>query len=330
MFNIFNSGKIKTSYVYAPRILNYTINLDLEPKLPEQARIVCEYFKQDTGGLSPRQFIENNIDKFKKLAAQEKNNTGYSEYIRNVVGKDKVVGVVDTISGQLSAQNLIEKEAGVKTQGFYMVTLPGMSISKEMGHFDYYRNSLRDIFIQNNKCNLIELIFSAPENPIMSFHKKVEYKQNISVEERMRQKIYTRIEEGVIDFAKDINSRLAGNNVCVENYIILELLNRYVKHPTTADIKAMFDVMVSPYADNSLYVPLFSAPIPFWKIRETKKLVWKTPLQGLFLILLRPIRIKMCGLKRLSIVFLPTLKNSIFNISLFDRYKISIGNISDV
>lgn len=326
VFNIFNSSKIKTSYVYAPRILNYTANLDYDPKLQEQPRIVCEYFKQDTGNLPPHQFIEENIDKFEKLAQQEKKNTGYSEYIKEIVGKDKTVGVVDTISGQLSGQKLIEKEAGIKTHGFYMMTIPGRSILNEMRHHDYYKSSLRDIFSQNKKCDIIELIFSAPENPIITLHKqKPIYKEDISVSERIRQKIHTRMEPGILDFAEDINNRLAGNDVCIENYVILELLNHYVKYPAQKDITAMFDVTISPYADNSLYVPLFSAPISFWKISKTKKLLWRTPIQEFFIILLNPIKIKMRGLKRLSIVFFPALKNSIFNISLFNRYRISIG-----
>ena len=328
VFNIFNATDIKTNYVYAPRILNYTANLDYDPKLSEQAQIVCEYFKQNTGNLSPLQFIENNIDKFKKLSAQEKKNTGYTEYIKNIVGEDKIVGVVDTISGQLSGQKLIEKESGVKTHGFYMMTIPGRSILNKMRHSDYYKGSLRDILSQNKKCDIIELIFSASENPIITMYKqKPVYKKNISVCEQMRKKIHTRMEEGILDFANDINSRLACNDIHMDDYVILDLLGHYVKYPAREDIKAMFNVTVSPYADNSLYIPLFSAPIPFWKIRKTKKLLWRTPLQELFLVILNPIKIKMRGLKGLSIVFFPRLKHSIFNISLFNSYSIQIGDI---
>lgn len=327
VFNIFNSSRIKTSYVYAPRILNYTANLDYDPKLSEQLRIVCEYFKQDTGDLTPRQFIEENLDKFKKLAQQEKKNTGYSEYIKTIVGNDKVVGVVDTISGQLSGQKLIEKESGVKTHGFYMMTISGRSVLNEMRHSDYYKNTLRDIFSQNKKCDIIELIFSAPENPIITLYKqKPVYKEDISISEHMRQKIHSRMEQGILDFANDITKRLAGYDIHIENYVILDLLNQYVKNPTKEDIIAMFDVTVSPYADNSLYVPLFSAPIPFWKVGKTKGLLWRTPSQELFLILLHPIKFRMRGLKKLSLVFFPALKNSIFTISLFNRYKVSIGD----
>lgn len=331
VFNIFNTDNIKTHYVYAPRILNYTANLDYDPKLPEQPRIVCEYFKQNTGKLSPQQFIENNIDKFKKLSAQEKKNTGYSEYIKNMVGNDKIVGVVDTISGQLSGQKLIEKESGIKTHGFYMMTIPGRSVLNEMKHSDYYKGSLRDVLSQNKKCDIIELIFSAHENPIVTLYKqKPVYKEKISAFEQMRQKIHTRMEEGILDFANDINNRLAGKGVNIEDYCILDLLNQYVKYPAKEDIRAMFDVTVSPYADNSLYVPLFSAPISFWKIWETKKLLWNTPLQEFFLVLLNPIKIKMRGLKKLSIIFFPALKHSIFSISIFNRYGISIGDVQNV
>lgn len=331
VFNIFNAGLIKTSYVYAPRILNYTANLDYDPKSSEQSRIVCEYFKQDTGKLSPQKFILNNIDKFKKLSIQEKENTGYSEYIRHIVEKDKIVGVVDTISGQLSGQKLIEKESGVKTHGFYMMTISGRSVLNEMHHSDYYKDSLCDILSQNKKCDIIELIFSAPENPIITLYKqKPVYKEKIPASEQIRQKIHTKMEKGILDFSNDINNRLAGNDIHIENYVILDLLNKYVKYPTKEDIKAMFNVTVSPHADNSLYIPLFSAPIPFWKISKTKKLIWRTPLQELFLILLNPIKIKMRGLRSLSIVFFPALKHNVLNISILNRYTISIGDTENV
>lgn len=326
VFNIINDGTIKTHYVYAPRILNYTANLDFDHKLPEQPRIVCEYFKKETGHMTPSEFLKQNIVEFKKLAQKEKEKTGYAKYIKNICGDVSNIGVVDTISGQLSAQKLIEKESGKKTIGFYISTIAGRDILQQMTHYDFFGDSLRDIFLQGNKPDLIEFIFSAPEYPIITMKDgKPVYSPNISENEKIRHEIYYKIEKGVLRFVNDINKRFNNKIVKSHPYEIFTLIDCYVRKPTSQDIKAMFDVKKSPFADNSKYVPLFSAPNHFWKIRQNKKLIWLTPMQRLAICLLTPIKVKMRGLKYIKIQILPMVRTSIFRISIFGRYEISLG-----
>lgn len=325
VFKTFNHD-IATSYVYAPRILNYTANLDYNPKASEQTRIICEYFKKDTGNLTPKDFIDKNIAEFQALTAKEKEKTGYSQYIKELVKSHKSVGVVDSISGQLSGQRLIEKESGTKTTGFYILTLPGQKCLREFEHYDYFSADLHDAFIKDSKCDLMELIFSAPENPIITLqHGKPVHAQVLHEAEKARHEIYRKIESGALAFARDVFKRFNGENIYLQSIDLFTLLNIYVTKPNSKDIRAMFEVKKSPYADNSLYIPLFAAPIPFYKTAKTSKLIWHTPMQRLGLILAEPLRFKMRGLKKIELTFLPHLRHSVLEISFFNRFRLKIG-----
>ena len=326
VFNVINTAKIKTSYIYAPRILNYTANLDFDPKLSEQARIICEYFGVDTGNKTPNQYIEENRALFEKMARAEKTKTGYAKYIKSLVGKDQQVGVVDTISGQLSAQKLVEKESGVKTLGFYVATLPGRDILKQLSHNDFLNNEERIKFLDSRTPDLIELIFSAPENPIITLKDgKPVHQQVKSKWEDIRHEVYKKIETGVLEFAQDLTNRL-GNELDIAPETIFNLLNVYVYKPTQTDIKEMFRVKRSPYADNSLYVPIFSAPYHIWQLGKLKKLSWLTTAQKTALCLFSPIKIKMRGLKSLKVIVFPRIRKNVFQISLFNSFGFYIGN----
>lgn len=328
VLNLLDTQQIKTKYVYAPRILNYTANLDYDPNLKEQPRIICEYFGKTPSTECYHEFIQMNKSDFIALAKAEKEKTGYNQYIKKIIGNAKKVGVVDTISGQLSAQKLIEKEGKIKTQGFYIATLPakGRTILKELNHSDYFEDSLRQSFITDNKPDLIELIFSAPENPIITLKNgQPIYKEDISEAEKMRQNIYRQIEIGILDFTKNVLERFKHRHIFIQNIAISELIRLYVTKPSIGDIKAMFQIKKSPYADNSVYVPLFSAPIPCWKIKKLKKLIWLTPTQRIALCLASPIKIKLRGLKHFKIQIFPKLKKNIFTLCLLNRYGIIIG-----
>ena len=331
VFNLLNKTKeINTHYVYAPRILNYTSNLDFDSNLKEQPRIICEYFKQDTKGKQCNQYIQEHIDLFRELAAKEKIEADYKNYIINLVSNEKHIGVVDTISGQLSAQKLIANEAELQTTGFYFLTLAGRAIVNELCHYDFLCNEQRDKFTEKGKCDLIELIFSAPENPIITIKKgKPIYKTNITIEEKNRHEIYKKIEQGVLTFTNEIINRF-NNDVIFERQIILDLLQIYVDNPSQKDIKAMYSVKKSPYADNSLYVPLFSADIPFWQLKKYKKLIWHSPMQHFFAVISKPLSIRIRLFKHFKITFFPLLKTNFFKCSIMDNIGFYIGGGSNV
>ena len=323
VFNTFNSD-IKTSYVYAPRVLNYTANLDYNSD--EQAKIICDYFGKDTGVISSEVYIEQNIKDFKQLAKEEKERTGYSQYIKQIAGKDKVLGTVDTISNQLSGQRLIEKESGVKTFGFYILTDPKQKKLEKFAYNNYFALQMKDSFTSDFKCDLTELIFSAPESPIITLRNgKPVYKQDIASSEIIRQDICKKIIKGAMNFAKDVKSRFNGEDIYLTPYSILTLLNIYVKKPEKKDIQAMLNVSRSPLADNSIYVPLLATSTPFWKVNKTKKLVWQTPLQRIGLIFLKPVKFRISKSKKIELVLFPYLKNEIFSLSVLKTFYLKMG-----
>lgn len=329
VFNTLNKSNIKTDYVYAPRVLNYTANLDYDPTLPEQPKIICNYFGIDTKGISPQKYIEDNINTFRELAYEEKIKTGYDKYIKALVEDEKEIGIVDTISGQLSAQKLIEKTAGIKTTGFYVLTLPGREIVNKMSHIDFFTENLQKEFKNKRRPDIIELIFSAPENPIITMKDGKPVYQNVSnPAERKRHEIYRKIESGVLAFTKDIVSRF-GNSIEFTQNTIFNLINVYLDYPNDSDIKAMYSALRSPYADNSLYVPILSAPYHFWQIKEMKELIWLSKWQKIWLTICQPILIKIRGLKSIKLIFFPTIKKSILKFDILNKYGIYIGDINE-
>ncbi len=323
-FDIINDKDISTHYVYAPRILNYTANLDYDPKQPEQPRIICEYFGINTNGLSCTDYMSTHNSQFSELAKKEKAETGYQDYIHQIVKNEEVVGVVDTISGQMSGQRLIQRESGAKTIGFYVATIPGKKCLSEFEHYDYFTTDLGDKILQNNLPDLIELIFSAPEKPIITLQKGKPVHQKIeNPAEQKRNEICELIASGAKKFIVSLMSRTNNLGLEINSATLYDILSDYMKHPTNANVKAMFEVKKSPFADNSLYVPLFSAP-GLIKIEDMKRLVWKSPLQKLVLNLINPLKIEMRGLKLLNIILLPEIR-PICHFSVLDKYGLFLG-----
>lgn len=311
VFDSFNQD-IKSHYVYAPRVLNYTSNLDYDTSNKEQARIVCEYFGRDPGQETPQSFVEKNKKEFEKLALAEKERTGYAAYIKKLTAGSGCIAVTDSISGRFSGQRLIEKEAGAKTVGFYFLTL---GTEKEPGvqYVDYMPEELRDAFIKKSKCDLVELIFSAPENPVITMcYGEPVRKTVVSEAELVRQQVYKKIESGVLSFVQDVRRRFGGHDIYFSALCSLTLLDLYVSRPEKPDIRAMAVVKKSPHADNSEYIPLFAADLPFWKVRKTKDLLWPTFLQRLGLVIFKPLSIKIRGMKKIEITLFPYLKRRKF------------------
>ncbi len=322
-FKAIPDNKIETAYVYAPRVLNYTANLDYDSKKPEQSRIICEYFGVDTGTTDWHLYIQQRIDKFTQMAIAEKQRTGYAQYIKSIVGDNKAVGVVDTISGQLSGQKLIEKESGIPTVGFYVLTLPGNPVMQQMTHIDLLTGVQGD-FQSLNRPDLIELIFSAPENPILTMRDGAPvYQEVLNPYETTRHDICRKIARGALEFINDVNVRTNNIGIDIGQNLIMSLINSYMLFPKLADIYAMGQVKRSLFADNSVYEPIF-ADAHTLNPKKISKLIWKTPLQNAIYVLTRPVKIEMRGLKRCKIIFLPNMRPTL-NISLFKEYGLFIG-----
>lgn len=324
VFNMLNTN-ITTKYVYAPRILNYVTYLDYVARRVEQPKIICEYFKQDYGNQSPHDFIEKNMGSFYALAKEEQKQSGFENYIKEIISDSKNLGVVDDVSSQLSGQRLIERASGLKTTGFYFCTFK-VSDEYECEYYEFCNKGFFDRFKPDNKFHMTELIFSAPEKPIISMRSgNPVYQETINKYEDNRIETVKKIHEGVLMFVNDVKKLFGLKNIFLCDEDMMVLFDVYANNPTSRDIAAMFDVRYSLYADNSLYKPMYSDPVPFYKIRQTENLKWKTNMQQLGLILLKPLKVRMAGIKRIEITLLPKLRYKILYLSIFGRYKFRVG-----
>ena len=185
---------------------------------------------------------------------------------------------------------------------------------------------MRDGFSTNNKYDLIELIFSSSENPIITMSDgKPVYQKKTSDAEKDRQKIHKNIESGAIDFVHEVSKRFNGENIFITQQDLFNLVRIYVQNPSIFDIREMYKVKQSPHADNKKYIPLFSAPIPFWKIKDLRNLPWLNPMQKFGMIMSKPLKIKVRGLKQIKIIFFPKM-HYVFKFLLFGKYGIVIGS----
>jgi len=104
---------------------------------------------------------------------------------------------------------------------------------------------------------LIEPIFTAPEDPIIAMADgKPVYQKITNEEEKNRQRIYKKIEQGALEFAREAVNRFGKADLFFTGSDIFTLFDTYIKNRTEADIRALTEMQTSVYADNSEYVPI--------------------------------------------------------------------------
>ena len=254
IFDIINKSNITSNYIYAPRIVNYVTNLEYDKNLEEQIDIICKYFNIDRNKFESN--TGKNIDKLKDMAKIAKEKIGYGKYINQFIKNNLTnIAVVDTISNNLSAQKLIEKEINIKTTGLYVLSVKNKYVNQY--YHNFVEKKLKNKFLRNNTSPLIELICSSPENPIVMFDNGHQiYQDNITKEEEYRHEVYIKIEKGILDFVKDILSVFQYEDIYFDNYTCMKHFLFYIDNLSKTDKKEISKIYKSIYADNSTYIPL--------------------------------------------------------------------------
>jgi predicted HAD superfamily hydrolase len=342
VFDSFNNG-IKTCYIYASRFLNLICRLDYAIKDKDQSNAIIDYFSKidhEIGKMSENldksdweqchKFIQKHVDLFVKHATIER--AEYRNYIIKLLkANDAKIGMVDTITGWFSSQKLLQSVLNTQIYGFYW------SVIRMQMQMQMYAVSSGDVTYDQENCftynwNFIEFLMTAPEPPVIKIDNGIPiYEDNPRAEESNLNAIYPSVSQGAIEFANDINRIFDGADIFLESREIVNWINAFCDNPTKRDIVEMTPIKHGIDNSHNQYVPLFcDATVPCWKRKTLKKLIWRTKLQEFVLNVMSPIKIKMRGLRHLSIRIFPKLRRQFFvcRLQLTDKwfYDIIVGN----
>ena len=110
VFDLFNTG-IKTSYIYAPRLLNLIYRLDYNSNDYSQVKAIAKFYsnefkiKTDISTIdSCNKFINDNYEQIKFRSAELYND--YKNYLQRESKNSVKIGLIDTVTINFSAQRL--------------------------------------------------------------------------------------------------------------------------------------------------------------------------------------------------------------------------------
>ena len=352
VFDLFDN-EIKSSYIYAPRILNLIYRLDYNHQNIQQSKAIIETFakldiciKQLSQKASLKnakdchQFIQDNIDLFRNEASKLFGN--YKDYLSSKVSEKDKIGLADTITCEFSSQKLVQNTISNQVLGLYWGVLP----SQLQYNFEYFTFTKSDNEKQDNRkiytenWNFIEFLLTSPEFPIKNISEdgKPIYESLPDSNELWRSGMYPQIADGALKFAKEIQNLFNANDVYFSARDLIEWINAFIEHPTKEDFKNFAGVNCAVDSNHKEYVPLFACNVtlkefvqsPKKAIKKLKKTLWRNSLQSCLINVFRPISFRFRGLKRMQLVLFPNLRKQYFTIALTLSsncfYKFIIGN----
>ncbi|MBJ9957457.1 HAD-IA family hydrolase [Acinetobacter courvalinii] len=351
-FEHFHCGEIKTSYVYAPRLLNLVYRLDYDKRNIEHVQTIVDFYSQKYADLRElretqslikandyHQFIQSHKHMFERYAKEM--YADYHVYIDTIVDPQQNIGLIDSKTVAFTSQKMLEDVLQRPIQGFYWSTLLPYR-TKKYAFDTFIPNNLNtldpNVFTKNWK--FIELLLSSPEFSIqgVSQEGRAIYKDDPSADERVIKDNYNQIEKGAEIFYADLKAIFGQTPVYIEGQELIRWVNIFCDHPNSHDIKQMTKIKLAVDASHDRSMPLFSMQmscLDFFKqpkvtLNALKNIVWRTPLQTLILHLFRPIKVKRKPAKQLKISFFPYLKVRYFvwTFSLFKRLscQLSLGD----
>lgn len=356
VFDTFNT-KIKHSYIYAPRFINLVCRLQYRTGNSSvalaQQRTIIEHYKNnkrlskkyndyDFKKNSLESFIEQNIKTLQELAASK--FSIYKNYLaRYIDKKTHKIGIIDTITENFSAQNLISaglEDKNVEKIGFYWYV---RTLSQNK-YSAFVNTSLKQCAEYVKNWGIMEFLMSSPEFPIEGISEdfKPIYKTDISSEEKYIRQVYPDISGGSVDFALDIKKFFGGNDIYIDYDTIVEWVNCFCSIPYKSDFINMGKIQTSSNPNNDIYESLFRAklklsymlkhPIKYYK--KIKSFMWTTPFEKTIVCMTHPIELHTRGIKQISVYILPRLNKSFINmkIKLFKKflYEIIIGSKDEI
>ncbi|WP_151765703.1 HAD family hydrolase [Acinetobacter colistiniresistens] len=352
-FEAFHVGKIKSSYVYAPRLLNLIYRLDYDKQDLGNTEAIVNFYAKNYSDIYELKkkynlikandyhlFIQEHKRLFEGYAKQM--YTDYTNYIHNIVITNERLGIIDTKTIAFTSQKMLEDVLDKPMQGFYWSTIFPYH-TRKYAFNTFIPNNLNthdpNVFTQNWK--FVELLLSAPEFPIGGISPKGNpiYINN-SPEAIVLKNNYLDINKGAENLFSDIHEIFVKTNIYLESRDLVSWVNVFCESPDKIDFEEMAKVKLAVDVSHSSYKPLFSTKtsfIGFLKNPKTslnilKNTPWLSYKQSFLLHMFRPIKIKKNSSKKLQINLFPYLKlrGFVWTFLLFRKisFRLTFGNHS--
>ena len=294
VFDSFGHKDIKTHYVYAPRQVYQNCNIE---KAIKQKTVLAalRYYQQidkniyqNSKHINSEQdaihFIQNHRSIFNKLEEKESNN--YHQYIDNLHIKQKDLALIDTVTGNVSSQQLI-------CQHLYDKNILGLywyMLGKSRKYLSSYNMQSWDSSYSNNniRCwDFVEYMMTSPEPPIKNIkNNQTIYITNISEDEKKRETLYPTISEKICLFAQNLQKI---TNISFSEPLIIEWTNLLFTHPSKIEQKKLGNINIAYDASHTQVRPLYSLwstvkkhtqklslfGLPIAKLHSEKVLLWQ-------------------------------------------------------
>ncbi|MCX8711451.1 hypothetical protein J3U57_03535 [Gilliamella sp. B3464] len=270
VFDLMNDDEVKSSYIYAPRVLSTLFYLDfnqnkyIDPneKFSAVKNILSHYkernniLKEKTPNITSTEegvaFIEQHIDIYKKLAEEE--TKSYKDYIENLSLKENLA-IIDTCSINLSSQRLIEKIIGKQLYGYYFLLQANENTNINLD--DYILRAYReDKFSWIKDWDVMEFFMTSPEPPIKDFRNGNPIYKKPDNNDKIRSEIYPVLSQGIVEFAKDLLSSFPNWNPFITWKNIFDWVNIFCSVSTPKDKKMLANVNHAFDFNHEKYVPI--------------------------------------------------------------------------
>ena len=269
VFDLFNSKKLNSHYVYAPRYLCNLISCQYNPESDEQVDAFAGYYREalqssKNDGVSHKysyqenlKFIEDNKEEINSLAKEKKSE--YLEYLSQFSYDSSRLAMVDLTTGWHTTQKFFEtiyKEKEII--GYYW-----RSTSKEI-YFNekvYDRNSETcDLLAPNGAWDFMEFLITAPEFPVKDVvHGQPVYKNTDNVNEQFRVRIYPYISDGIMRFVKNVLEIFGNIDINVSPLVVAKWICTLYHNPTDVDKKFMLNIRRAGDVNHSKYSYMFDS-----------------------------------------------------------------------
>ena len=281
IFNkLFNNGQYNTYYIYAPRLVNLCLGLDLKNKgkySVEHNSAVIDYYRTKSNiinTISNQEIIKTKckiLDKYKEeLETLKVNETAsFAKYLesKHIIGKN--IAVVDSVSKFFSSQKILwELLKDKKINGYYYQIQKGAK-SKNLNVKSYKKTGR-----YSKDLKLIEFIMSSPEPPIKSVENNAPVYKQVSENEQTRIDNFKYIEEGCLSFVNNIKEFFPQTSDvlynCLTPNIISDIMMTLYKNPSQEDKINFKHVLFAYDTQHSKYQELF----PKWYKDKPVLLSW--------------------------------------------------------
>ena len=262
-FDLIKNDDINTYYLYSPRALSLCVTLDYDSENWQQVSTIANFYRKILSKSVPadycaseewrkfdRNFIDNNYYEIYKESLKLKDL--YKKYIESLSNNASRVAIVDFGTFNFTAQKALCSCVS-KVYGFYMRARPKNPVSLTYESCDKNLETVGKI-----NPNVVEMLFTSPENPITSIDNNLlpVYKDSNKFE-KQRSEIYPYISRGLVDgFNKLYKIDPSGDFLSIEEINLL--FDKLWNKPLTWEKKSFKNIYHAYDSSHNKYIPLFT------------------------------------------------------------------------